>query len=77
MQLLSILRARIFLTGSVIGILVKSLNDLPTAMAKDGTEMREVLRPKNDPIGNHLSLAHRVVKKGLETRNHVLEIVEI
>jgi len=61
----------------VIGMLIKSLKDLPTVMANDGAEIREVLHPKNDPIGNHLSLAHATVKKGQETKNHVLEIVEI
>ena len=58
-------------------MLVKSLKDLPTVMDKDGAEIREVLHPKNDPIWNHLSLAHAVVKKGQETKNHILEIVEI
>jgi mannose-6-phosphate isomerase-like protein (cupin superfamily) len=58
-------------------MLVKSLEELPTVIAEDGAEIREVLHPKNDPIGNHLSLAHAVVKKGQETKNHVLEIVEI
>ncbi|MDH5636652.1 MAG: hypothetical protein OEY47_08330 [Candidatus Bathyarchaeota archaeon] len=38
-------------------MLVKSLKDLPIVMAKDGAEIREVLHPKNDPKGNHLSLA--------------------
>jgi len=58
-------------------MLVKTLKGLPTVIAKDGAEIREVLHPKNDPIGNHLSLAHATVKKGRETKNHVLEIVEI
>ena len=58
-------------------MLVKSLEELPTVMAEDGAEIREVLHPKNDPVGDHLSLAHAVVKKGQETKNHVLEIVEI
>ena len=58
-------------------MLVKSLKDLPTVIATDRAEIREVLHPKNDPIGNHLSLAHGTVKKGQETKNHVLEIVEI
>jgi len=46
-----------FSSWSVIGMLVKSLKDLPIVMAKDGAEIREVLHPKNDPKGNHLSLA--------------------
>ncbi|MGQ9552189.1 MAG: cupin domain-containing protein, partial [Candidatus Bathycorpusculaceae bacterium] len=58
-------------------MLVKSFKDLPTMMAEDGAEIREVLHPKNDPIGNHLSLAHATVKRGQETKNHILEIVEI
>jgi mannose-6-phosphate isomerase-like protein (cupin superfamily) len=58
-------------------MLVKSLKDLPTVTAKDGAEIRKVLHPKNDPIGNHLSLAHATVKKGQETKNHILKIVEI
>ena len=44
-------------------MLVKSLKELPTIMAEDGAEIREVLHPKNDQIGNHLSLAHAVVKR--------------
>jgi len=47
-------------------MLVKSLKDLPTVMAEDGAEIKEVLHPKNDPIGNHLSwrmLSSRRVKK--------------
>jgi mannose-6-phosphate isomerase-like protein (cupin superfamily) len=58
-------------------VLVKSFKDLPTLMAEDGAEIREVLHPKNDPIGKHLSLAHATVEKGQETKNHILEIVEI
>ena len=58
-------------------MLVKSFKNLPTVIAKDGAEIREVLHPKNDPIRTHLSLAHATVKKGQETKNHILEIVEI
>ena len=58
-------------------MLVKSTEGLPTKIAKDGAEIREVLHPQYDPIGNHLSLAHGTVRKGQETKNHVLEIVEI
>jgi len=60
-----------------MGMLVKSLKGLPTAIAKDGAEIKEVLHPRNDPIGNHLSVARATVKKGQETKNHVLDIVEI
>jgi len=58
-------------------MLVKSLKDLSTVIAEDGAEIKEVLHPKNDPIANHLSLAHATVKKGQETQNHVLGIPEI
>jgi len=60
-----------------MGMLVKSLRDLPTLTAEDGAAIKEVLHPRNDPIGNQLSLAHATVERGQETKNHVLEIVEI
>lgn len=45
-------------------MLVKNPKGLPTRIAKDGAEIREVLHPRNDPIGDHLSVAYATVKKG-------------
>lgn len=58
-------------------ILVKKASAVPPIQAKDGSTVREIWHPKNDPIGHHLSLAYNIVQPGQMTALHVLHQVEI
>lgn len=53
-------------------MIIKNLDDLPSFIAGDLTEIKEVLHPKNEPIELNYSLAHATVAVGASSVPHVL-----
>jgi len=51
----------------------KSINDLPSFLAGDKTNLIEVLHPKNDNIKLDYSLAHASLEVGTSSLPHILK----
>ncbi len=54
-------------------MIIKNLQDIPSFMAGDLTQIKEVLHPKNEDIDLNYSLAHATVGVGESSLPHTLK----
>lgn len=56
---------------------IKNLDGIPAFRASDGTWLREVYHPANDPVSLPYSLAHASLQEGEQSLPHVLDQDEL